>query len=58
MVSTLEGKINLSIPTCAQSGDKLRVKGKGLKSKTLTGDMFAIDKVVIPAGQTGLNCTD
>lgn len=47
-VPTLEGKINLSIPPCTQSGDKFRVKGKGLKTKTLTGDMFAIVKVVMP----------
>ncbi len=47
-VPTLEGKISLSIPSCSQSGDKLRVKGRGLKTKTLTGDMFAIVKVVMP----------
>lgn len=47
-VPTLEGKINVSIPPCSQSGDKLRLKGKGLKTKTHTGDMFAIIKVVMP----------
>jgi curved DNA-binding protein len=47
-VPTLEGKISLSIPPDSQSGDKLRVKGKGLKTKTLTGDMIAIVKVVMP----------
>ena len=47
-VPTLEGKISLSIPPCTQSGDRLRVKGKGLKTKTLTGDMFAVAKVVMP----------
>lgn len=48
VVPTLQGKINLSIPPSTQSGDKLRVKGKGLRTKTLTGDMFAIVKVVMP----------
>lgn len=47
-VPTLAGKISLSIPPNTQSGDKLRVKGKGLKTKTLTGDMLAIVKVVMP----------
>lgn len=49
MVPTLEGKINLSIAPNTQSGHKLRVKGKGLKTKTDTGDLFAIIKVVMPA---------
>lgn len=48
-VPILDGKISLSIPPCTQSGDKLRVKGKGLKTKTITGDMFAIIKVVMPS---------
>lgn len=54
MVPTLEGKINLSIPPCTQSGDKLRVKGKGLKNKGITGDMFAIVSVVMPE-RTSIN---
>jgi len=48
-VPTLDGKINLTIPPDSQSGDKLRLKGKGLKTKTFTGDMFAIVKVTMPA---------
>jgi len=47
-VPTLEGRISLTIPPCTQSGDKLRVKGKGLKTKTFTGDLFAVAKVVMP----------
>jgi len=47
-VPTLDGKINLTIPPDSQSGDKLRVKGKGLIIKTLIGDMFAIVKVTMP----------
>jgi len=47
-VPTLDGKINLTIPPDTQSGDKLRVKGKGLKTKTLIGDMFAVVKVTMP----------
>ena len=51
-VPTLEGKINLSIPPNSQSGDKLRVKGKGLKTKNISGDMFAIVKVTMPEKTT------
>lgn len=51
-IPTLEGKINLSIPPNTQSGDKLRVKGKGLKSRTFVGDLFAVVKVIMPAKTT------
>jgi len=51
-VPTLEGKINLSIPPDTQSGSKLRVKGRGLKTKTFTGDLFAIVKVTMPVKTT------
>lgn len=47
-IPTLTGKITLSIPANSQSGQKLRVKGKGLKSKTRQGDLFAVLKIVIP----------
>ncbi|GLX78764.1 curved DNA-binding protein [Thalassotalea insulae] len=47
-VPTLDGKISLSIPPNSQSGDKLRIKGKGLQTQTITGDLFAIIKIVLP----------
>lgn len=47
-VPTLEGKINLTIPPQSQSGQKLRVKGKGLLSKTGRGDLYAVLNVVMP----------
>lgn len=45
---TLTGKINLSVPPNSQSGQKLRIKGKGLPMKHGTGDLYAIFKIVIP----------
>lgn len=48
-VPTLDGSINLTIAPNSQSGAKLRIKGKGLKSKTVTGDLYAILKIVIPS---------
>ncbi|MFT4746046.1 MAG: curved DNA-binding protein [Congregibacter sp.] len=47
-VPTLNGKINLNIPAASRSGKKLRIKGKGLKSKTAQGDLLAIIKIDIP----------
>ncbi len=45
---TLTGKITLTIPAGSQSGQRLRIKGKGLASKKSTGDLYAILKVVMP----------
>jgi len=47
-VPTLDGKISLTIPADTQSGDKFRVKGKGLKTKTGRGDLYALVNVVMP----------
>ncbi|PJG61463.1 curved DNA-binding protein [Yersinia kristensenii] len=47
-VPTLTGKISLTIPAGSQSGQRLRIKGKGLVSKKGTGDLYAILKVVMP----------
>lgn len=48
-VPTLTGKISLTIPAGSQSGQRLRIKGKGLASKKSSGDLYAILKVVMPA---------
>jgi len=47
-VPTLSGNINLTIPPDSQSGKRLRVKDKGLASKTGMGDLYAVLKIVIP----------
>lgn len=47
-IPTLEGKISVTIAANSQSGQKLRIKGKGLKGKTITGDLYAIIKIVMP----------
>ena len=47
-VPTLDGSINLTISANSQSGKKLRIKGKGLKRKGVTGDLYAIIKVIMP----------
>jgi curved DNA-binding protein len=48
-VPTLSGKINLTVAANSQSGQRLRIKGKGLASKTGHGDLFALLKIVIPS---------
>jgi len=47
-VPTLTGKIQLSIKPNSQSGQRLRIKGKGLVGKHGSGDLFAVLKVVMP----------
>lgn len=47
-IPTLEGSISVTMTPNSQSGKKLRLKGKGLKSKTMTGDLYAELKIVIP----------
>jgi curved DNA-binding protein len=51
-VPTLSGKISLNIQPNSQTGQKLRIKGKGLKNKSGSGDMIAVLKVVMPAKST------
>ncbi len=46
-VPTLGGKIGLTIPAGAHSGQKLRLKGRGLPAKT-TGDQYCVLQIVTP----------
>ncbi|MFT6389937.1 MAG: curved DNA-binding protein [Cellvibrionaceae bacterium] len=47
-VPTLSGKIKLSVPANSQTGQRLRIKGKGLLRKDGRGDLYAVLKVVMP----------
>jgi len=46
---TLTGKISLAIAPDSQNGQRLRIKGKGLRTRSGNGDLYAILKVVMPA---------
>jgi len=46
-VPTLAGKINLKIPAGAKSGQKMRLKGRGLPSKE-AGDQFVVLQIMTP----------
>jgi len=50
-VPALQGKITLTVTPGSQTGQRLRVKGKGLTGKTAVGDLYAILKVVMPPGK-------
>ncbi len=47
-VPTLDGAVELAIPPGTDSGRTFRLKGKGLKSKTATGDLLATARIVLP----------
>ncbi|MDP1932556.1 MAG: curved DNA-binding protein [Gammaproteobacteria bacterium] len=47
-VPTLAGKISLTVVPNSQSGQRLRIKGRGLKTRTGQGDLYAVLKVVMP----------
>ena len=47
-VPTLTGKIQMTLQPNSQTGQRLRIKGKGLVGKHGTGDLFAVLKVVMP----------
>jgi DnaJ-class molecular chaperone len=40
--------VELAIPAGTDSGRTFRLKGKGLKSKTATGDLLATARIVLP----------
>ena len=53
-IPTLDGNVSLTIPSGCQSGDKLRLKGKGVTnvSTKRRGNMYVICNVIIPSKVT------
>jgi DnaJ-class molecular chaperone len=47
-VPTLDGAVEFPIPAGTDSGRTFRLKGKGLKSKTASGDLLATVRIVLP----------
>ncbi|CAE7155278.1 lcfB [Symbiodinium necroappetens] len=47
-VPTPHARVELTIPAGSASGQRLRVKGHGIKAKERSGDFFAVLKVVAP----------
>jgi curved DNA-binding protein len=52
-VATMDGKVKLKIPSGSQSGQKLRLRGKGFPKKGgARGDLIARLKIVVPKDLT------
>ena len=51
-VPTLGGVVELNIPAGSQSGDRLRLRGRGLPATPTPGDQYVVLKMVTPAAQT------
>lgn len=47
-VPTISGKVAVNIPSYSSSGDKLRLKGKGIKRRSELGDQIISLKIVSP----------
>jgi curved DNA-binding protein len=50
-IPTPDGKVGLTVPAHAQSGKKLRLKGRGIPGRP-AGDLYAVLKIVIPPAET------
>ncbi|PWQ94840.1 DnaJ C-terminal domain-containing protein [Leucothrix arctica] len=50
-VPTLNGSIKLTIPAGSKSGNKMRLKGRGLPAK-VAGDQYVVLKIVVPVPTT------
>ena len=49
-VPALDGRVNIKIPSGTQTGQKLRVRGRGLPTRDgARGDLMVVTKVVVPA---------
>jgi curved DNA-binding protein len=48
---TPSGKVELTVPKYAQSGKKMRLKGRGIPG-TKAGDLYAVLKIVIPPDES------
>jgi curved DNA-binding protein len=52
-VPTLTQKLQLQVPAHSQTGQRLRLKGKGLPMRDGQGDLFVVLKVVMPPAEAG-----
>ncbi len=47
-VPTLGGTVELKIPAGSQTGKKMRLKGRGIASRTMSGDQFVTIAITVP----------
>lgn len=48
VVPTVNGKVALTVPPYSSSGEKLRIKGQGIKTKLSSGDEIVTLQIVLP----------
>ena len=53
-VPTINGKVNVKVPPYSSSGEKLRLKGKGIKTKNKSGDEIVVLSIVAPKKKNSL----
>jgi len=51
-IPTLDGAVDLKVPSGSQSGRKLRLRGRGLGGKKQRGDQYVVLKIVTPSANT------
>lgn len=51
-IPTLAGKVGLKLAPGSQAGQKLRLKGRGMPSKTGPGDQYAVVQIETPPAKT------
>jgi curved DNA-binding protein len=52
-VPTLGGEVELTIPPGTPSGQRFRLKGRGIEDETgRKGDLYAVSRIVIPSGSS------
>jgi curved DNA-binding protein len=51
-IPTLGGKVGLKVAAGSQSGQQLRLKGRGMPSKSAAGDQYAILQILTPPAHT------
>ena len=48
VVPTITGKVMLTVPPFSSGGDKMRLKGQGIKTKSGTGDEIVTLQIMLP----------
>ena len=51
-VPTIKGKVAVTVPPFSSSGEKLRLKGQGIKTKTSVGDEIINLQIIMPKTKT------
>lgn len=53
-VPTISGKVAVSVPAMSSSGEKLRLKGKGIKANGVSGDEIITLQIILPKDKSAV----